>query len=248
MDLSNRLVDTLYNYWLWWVSSWGRPCLLDSEHLVVSLAGLVDTLYNYWLWWVSSWGRPCLLDSEHLVVSLAGLVDTLYNYWLWWVSSWGRLCLIDSEHLVVSLAGLVDTLYNYWLWWVSSWGRPCLLDSEHLVVSLAGLVDTLYNYWLWWVSSWGRSCLLCHWLDQFLTLAFNTWILSKFLMFHWIFLVFISLILVGVQLCLCTIVTLSKNVFACFLESTWVKIVLFYLWKGVSPGTHSLSVNNFFMW
>ena len=36
-----------------------------------------------------------------------------------------------------------------------------------------------------------------------LTLALNTWILSKFSIFHWICLLFILLILVGVELSLC---------------------------------------------
>ena len=48
-----------------------------------------------------------------------------------------------------------------------------------------------------------RSTWSCFWLDQFLTLALNTWILSKFSTFHWICLLFILLILVGVELPLC---------------------------------------------
>ena len=35
----------------------------------------------------------------------------------------------------------------------------------------------------------GSTCL-CYWLNQFLTLAFTTWISSKFSMFHWICLLF----------------------------------------------------------
>ena len=46
-------------------------------------------------------------------------------------------------------------------------------------------------------------------LDQFLTLALNTWILSKFSIFHWICLLFMLLILVGIELLLCIVVTLS---------------------------------------
>ena len=45
-----------------------------------------------------------------------------------------------------------------------------------------------------------RSIWLCNWLDQFLTLALNTWISSKFSTFHWICLLFILLILVGIEL------------------------------------------------
>ena len=58
------------------------------------------------------------------------------------------------------------------------------------------------------------------WLDQFLTPALNTWTLSKFSIFHWICLLFILLILVGVELPLCIVVTLSENAMACFLESS----------------------------
>ena len=43
----------------------------------------------------------------------------------------------------------------------------------------------------------------CHWLDQFLTLADSTWILSKLSMFCWIRLLSILLILMGVELLLC---------------------------------------------
>ena len=39
-----------------------------------------------------------------------------------------------------------------------------------------------------------QSTWSCYWLDQFLTLAFNTLILSKFITFHWICPAFISLI------------------------------------------------------
>ena len=48
------------------------------------------------------------------------------------------------------------------------------------------------------LSTWS-----CYWLDQFLTLALNTWISSKCLIFLWICLLFILLILVGVELPLC---------------------------------------------
>ena len=64
----------------------------------------------------------------------------------------------------------------------------------------------------------GYSTWSCYWLDQFLTLALNTLILSIF--FHWICLPSILLILVGVELPLCVVVTLSQNVVLCFLESS----------------------------
>ena len=41
-------------------------------------------------------------------------------------------------------------------------------------------------------------------------------------MFHWIFLLFILLILMGVELPLYTVVTLSYNDITCFLESSSV--------------------------
>ena len=48
-----------------------------------------------------------------------------------------------------------------------------------------------------------------YWLDQFLALALNTSILLKFSIFHWICLLFILLILMGVEFPLCIAVTLS---------------------------------------
>ena len=66
-----------------------------------------------------------------------------------------------------------------------------------------------------------QSTWLCYWLDLFLTLAFNTWISSKFQIFHWICLLFISLILVGVEFPLCIVVTLFWNNITYFLESGW---------------------------
>ena len=50
-----------------------------------------------------------------------------------------------------------------------------------------------------------------------------------FLIFHWICLQSILLILVGVELPLCVVVTLSQNVVLCFLESSSVWDCLFYL-------------------
>ena len=57
-----------------------------------------------------------------------------------------------------------------------------------------------------------------YWLDQFLTLAFNTWISSKSSTLYWICLLLIFLILVGAELPLCIVVTLSQNAVTCFLE------------------------------
>ena len=56
-----------------------------------------------------------------------------------------------------------------------------------------------------------QNTWLCYWLDQFLTLALNTLILLIFIS-HWICLPSILLILVGVELPLCVVVTLSQNV------------------------------------
>ena len=55
---------------------------------------------------------------------------------------------------------------------------------------------------------------------KFLTPSLNTWILSKFSTFHWTCLLFIVLILVGVELSLRIVVTLSWNAVTCFLESS----------------------------
>ena len=57
-----------------------------------------------------------------------------------------------------------------------------------------------------------RNTWSCYLLDQFLTLALNTWILSKFSIIQWICLLFILLILVGAELPLCTVVTLQVYV------------------------------------
>ena len=57
------------------------------------------------------------------------------------------------------------------------------------------------------------------WLDQFLTLAFSTWISLKFSMFHWICLLFILLILVGDELSSCLVVAVSCDTVSLFLES-----------------------------
>ena len=56
--------------------------------------------------------------------------------------------------------------------------------------------------------------------SSFLTLAPNTLILSNFSRLHWTCLLFIFLILVGVELPLCIVVTLSYNAVTCFLESS----------------------------
>ena len=51
--------------------------------------------------------------------------------------------------------------------------------------------DDAYSIW----SAWS-----CYWLDQFLTLALDAWILSKFSTLYWICLSLVFLILVGVEL------------------------------------------------
>ena len=56
--------------------------------------------------------------------------------------------------------------------------------------------------------------------DQFLTLALNTWISLIFSTLYWICQLFIFLILVGVELPLCIIVTLCWNATTSFLESS----------------------------
>ena len=62
----------------------------------------------------------------------------------------------------------------------------------------------------------GASGRVIGWTD----FSLNTWMLSKFSIFHWICLLFILLILVGVELPLCIFVTLSCNAITCFLESS----------------------------
>ena len=63
-----------------------------------------------------------------------------------------------------------------------------------------------------------------NWLDQFLTLANSTWILSKFSIFYWIRLWvrnWVGLSRVdhsGFELRLCLDITLPKNALTCFLE------------------------------
>ena len=48
-------------------------------------------------------------------------------------------------------------------------------------------------------------------VDQFLTLALDTCILSRFSIFHWICLLFTVLIFVGVELPLCMVVTIPER-------------------------------------
>ena len=50
--------------------------------------------------------------------------------------------------------------------------------------------DDAYSIW----STWS-----CYWLDQFLTLALDAWILSKFSTLYWICLLLVFLVLVGVE-------------------------------------------------
>ena len=64
-----------------------------------------------------------------------------------------------------------------------AYGRQCLLNPEHLDV--------------------------CYWLDQFLTLANNAWVLSKFSMFYWICLLSVLLVSMDVDRLLCQAVALS---------------------------------------
>ena len=64
-----------------------------------------------------------------------------------------------------------------------------------------------------------RSTWSCYWLDQFLTLALNILILSIFT-FQWICLPIIFLILVGVELPLCVVVT----ILACCVTFSGVKL------------------------
>ena len=59
---------------------------------------------------------------------------------------------------------------------------------------ISTLADDAYSIW----STWS-----CYWLDQFLTLALDAWILSKFSTLYWICLLLVFLILVGVELPLC---------------------------------------------
>ena len=54
--------------------------------------------------------------------------------------------------------------------------------------------DDAYSIW----STWS-----CYWLDQFLTVALDAWILSKFSTLYWICLLLAFLVLVGVELPLC---------------------------------------------
>ena len=70
-----------------------------------------------------------------------------------------------------------------------------------------------------------RSTWSCYWLDQFLTCMDFVGIFN----IYWICLLFVFLILVGVELPLCILITLFKNAVTCFLESGWVgyRFVLF---------------------
>ena len=77
-----------------------------------------------------------------------------------------------------------------------------------------------------------RSTWSCYWLDQFLTLAHNMLILSIFFPFHGICLPIILLILVGVELPLCVVVTILE----CCVTFSGVKLSIrsfvLFLWVG----------------
>ena len=64
-----------------------------------------------------------------------------------------------------------------------------------------------------------QSTWSCYWLDQFLTLALNTLILSIFFIFHWICLPSILLILVGVELPLCVVCSCHSILECCIMFS-----------------------------
>ena len=75
-------------------------------------------------------------------------------------------------------------------------------DNTYLSASCDGVMheaDDAYSI---------RSTWSCYWLDQFLILALDVWILSKFSTLHWICLLFVFFILVGVELPLCILTTL----------------------------------------
>ena len=75
-----------------------------------------------------------------------------------------------------------------------------------------------------------QSTWLCYWPDQFLTVAFSARILSKFPIFHWIFIPSVLIILVGVELLLCVVVILyPRTLQSVFWNQIEDKIVLFYL-------------------
>ena len=118
---------------------------------------------------------------------------------------------------------------------------------------MAGVIheaDNTYSSW----STWSY-----YWLHLSLTLALNTWILSKFSTFHWSYLLFILLISVGVELLLCIVLTLPQNDTTCFLESSLVQdhFVLFlsfgtnhFSWNRCSSVTilSNKSINRFQRW
>ena len=94
----------------------------------------------------------------------------------------------------------------------------CRLDLSRLKLSAscAGVMheaDDAYSI---------RSTWSCYWLDQFFTLALNTLILSIFyISLDW------STILVGIELPLCVVVTLSQNAVSFFWSQVEYKIVCF---------------------
>ena len=59
-----------------------------------------------------------------------------------------------------------------------------------------------------------RSMMVNHLSHVLITLGLNTWILSKFSTLYWICLLFIFLVLESVELPLCTVGTLSWNVYS----------------------------------
>ena len=92
-------------------------------------------------------------------------------------------------------------LFNMW----EEFGRFCYLHGFvtwiclylSWLLAVAGVMHEANDAYSIW-STWS-----CYWLDQFLTLALDAWILSKFSTLYWICLLLVFLILVGVELPLC---------------------------------------------
>ena len=140
-------------------------------------------------------------DAAHFTINL----DIATSTWLInvchkaWEYVWEILWEISRSHWEMPLAIQANgewfvPRYNLYL----TYSRISVI----LVIVIHGFVTWIFWYFIWMLVVMDviheandaysiQGTWSCYWPDQFRTLAFNTWISSKFSMFHWIYLLFI---------------------------------------------------------
>ena len=151
-----------------------------------------DIATNAWLidfchkaikpWGLRSLSRNFMADIR---ISLRNIGGQSMQWWA--IHSQDNFYLTCSRNLVAFVI-YMDLSLGFVTW-------ICLYLNWLLAVTgVMHEADDAYSVW----STWS-----CYWLDQFLTLALDAWILSKFSTLYWICLLLVFLILVGVELPLC---------------------------------------------